>query len=241
MQDYIYLGKLRSKMENAVLLPLMNPLEIFTFIGRLDYLISSSLHGGIFSYRHNVPFILFNYNEKMSYFMKDRGLERYSFTSFTEMKTSFYALLRDAPDYSKKISKDMDLLEQHVQNLKEILGSRSNHEEESIKDSKLAIYQIQNLQSQIISLKAQMKAYEREIEIKEREIEDLQSSVIRQITMRFSRGFTSYMIPEGSRRRTLCGLCSASFRIIVNDGPVVLLRRLKRFILLKIYERNGDS
>jgi len=220
----------------------MNPLEIFTFIGRLDYFISCSLHGGIFSYRHNVPFILFNYNEKMLYFMKDRGLEEYTFTNFADMRTSFNALLRDSPDYSEKISEDMHLLEQHVQNLKEILQSRDNHERKTKKDSNQAIYQIHNLQLQISSLEAQMKAYEKDIEIKEREIEDLRKkSIVRQITMRFSEGFSSYMIPEGSRRRTLCELFSASFRIIVNDGPIIFLRRLKNFILLKIYRRNGDS
>jgi hypothetical protein len=241
MQDYIYMGKLSSKVDKAVLLPLMNPQEIFTFIGRLDYFISSSLHGGIFSYRHNVPFTLFNYNEKMLYFMKDRGLERYTFTNFAEMRTSFNALLRDEPDYSEKISKDMELLDQHVHNLRKILPSGNDREQGFNKDQNQSIYQIQNLQLQIVSLEAQMNAYERDIEISKREIEDLQNSILKQIKVLFSKGFANHIIPEGSRRRALWGLCLASIHILVNDGPITFLKRLKDFILPKNGKRNGDS
>jgi GT2 family glycosyltransferase/glycosyltransferase involved in cell wall biosynthesis/predicted nucleic acid-binding Zn-ribbon protein len=148
-QDYIYLNYLSSRVKESVLLPLMNPLEIFTFIGKLDFFISCSLHGAIFSYRHNVPFILYNYDEKMLYFMKDRGLQNYIFTNFNEMKSSLITLFEEVPDYSDMISRDLSLLEKHVQYLREILPS-GNFSEEDINEYKsLNNYQIHNLQSQI--------------------------------------------------------------------------------------------
>jgi hypothetical protein len=162
-QDYIYLRYLSSKIKNSVLLPLMNPLEIHTFIGRLDYFISCSLHGGIFSYKHNVPFILLNYHEKMFYFMKDRELQQYTFTNFEEMKIAFDRLTSRSPDYSKSISQDIDALQKHVSHLKEILPSGGKPcKEIPIDLSGQKDHQIQNLQSYIRILEAQLAANDRD-------------------------------------------------------------------------------
>ena len=134
-QDYISMMRISSKVKNSVLLPIMKPLEIFTLMGKLDYFIGCSLHGGIFAYIHNVPFILYNYNEKMFFFMKDRGLDRFTFTNLDEMIASFNFLLKDKPDYSRKISEDLDKLKVHIERLKEILPSngigRINSSDES--------------------------------------------------------------------------------------------------------------
>jgi hypothetical protein len=143
-KDYIYLKKLSSKIKNSVMLPLMEPREIFTYKGKLDYFISSSLHGGIFSYRHNIPFIMFNYNEKMFYFMKDRGLEQYTFTNFTEMKAAFNRLLRDQPDYSEKVSLDLDILGKYVELLKELLQPDTLNENFIAKSHNQNIHKVQN-------------------------------------------------------------------------------------------------
>jgi glycosyltransferase involved in cell wall biosynthesis/TolA-binding protein len=161
-QDYIYLRHLSSKIKNSILLPIMKPLEIFTLIGKLDYFIGCSLHGGIFAYRHNVPFILFNYNEKMLYFMKDRGLEQFTFTNLNEMMTSFDKLLKDSPDYSRKISEDRNVLREHVKHLKDILPAGGPNTNSSYIASQ-ANYQIENLQSQLMRLGSQLNIYESHI------------------------------------------------------------------------------
>ena len=166
-QDYIYLNYLSSRLKESVLLPLMNPLEIFTFIGKLDFFISCSLHGAIFSYRHNIPFILFNYNEKMFYFMKDRGLQKYTFANFKEMKSSFITLFEDVPDYSEMISRDLRLLEKHVHNFREILPSGDFPEQDKDKYATLNSYQIHNLHSQI-------RAYESHLRFEGEEIAQIQ-------------------------------------------------------------------
>ena len=177
-QDYIYLNYLSSRVKESVLLPLMNPLEIFTFIGKLDFFISCSLHGAIFSYRHNVPFILYNYNEKMLYFMKDRGLQKYIFTNFNEMKSSLITLFEEVPDYSDMISRDLSLLEKHIQYLGEVLPSGNFSEKDIDTYECLNNYQIYNLRSQI-------RAYESHLRLAGEQIAQIQQ-VLSNIDIRIS-------------------------------------------------------
>lgn len=158
--DYIYLGHLSSKIKNSVLLSLMKPLEIFTFIGKLDYFISCSLHGGIFSYIHNVPFILFNYNEKMYFFMKDRNLQQYTFTNYRGMRGSFDNLLHDSLDYSEKISKDLDSLKSYMQYLKQTLPSGGLIQVDKTDYEVQTNHQIHNLQNQARIYETKLRLYE---------------------------------------------------------------------------------
>lgn len=159
-RDYIYLEHLSSKIKNSVLLPLLKPLEIFTFIGKLDYFIGCSLHGGIFSYIHKVPFILFNYDEKMLFFMKDRELQQYTFTNYQSMRESFDKLLGDSPDYSEKISKDLDLLKRHVQYLKQILPSSGLSRGGETDNVAQTNHQIHLLQTQARNHETKLRQYE---------------------------------------------------------------------------------
>jgi GT2 family glycosyltransferase len=229
-QDYIYLSYLSSKIKNSVLLPLMNPLEIFTFIGKLDYFISCSLHGGIFSYKHNVPFILYNYNEKMYYFMKDRGLEKYTFTSINEMAISFERLLNEIPDYSDNISSDLDLLQKYIQHLKHILPASELVEEMPIQHTNLANYQIQNLQLQVIELQARLSKCETD----QSDRSDMASSTHNnkiialnaQIVSRSDRisalrqeiSEADVFILISSKMRRFFDLSSKGLRILLNEG-----------------------
>ena len=92
--DYTPMYELSLHIPQSAVLPVMNPLQIFTTIGKMDYFISSSLHGGIFALKHNIPFLLFDIetltkDKKMKTFMKDRGLEKYLFSSVKEMISTF--------------------------------------------------------------------------------------------------------------------------------------------------------
>ena len=236
-QDYIYLRNLSSKIGNSVLLPLMNPLEIFTFIGKLDYFISGSLHGGIFAYRHNIPFILFNYNEKMLYFMKDRGLERYTFTNFEEMKTSFKALLTDVPDYSEMISRDLNLLQNHIDNLKSICSSVDFHEQKMDADGSLANYQIHNLQSQIRGYEIHLERADEKIEEmqhiladRDEKIEEMRNSVVWQLMMVYHNGFVERIMPQGTGRRKKYDIGLKGIRILINEGYRSLYWNCRQYV-----------
>jgi GT2 family glycosyltransferase len=257
-RDYIYLRNLSSKIKNSVILPLMNPQEILTFIGKLDYFIGSSLHGRIFSYKHNVHFILFKYNEKMLYFMKDRGLEQYTFSSLEDMQVAFNKLLIENPDYSKQISRDLDSLRKHVEHLKEILPSNCFNKMSCIDFSDPRDYQIQNLQSCARSLESQLKDYEinmeaisdklqeaisrtstpeknvvdRDAQISslEHEIIEMQKSVIWQMMMRFHYSFIERTMPHGTQRRDLYDLGLKACRILSNEGMVNLGKKFQDYI-----------
>jgi len=133
------------------------------------------------------------------------------------------------------------LLEQHIQNLREILPSGNSREPRTDEDSNLATYQIQNLQLQISGLEAQMRAYEMDLEMKDHIIEDLQSSVLKQIFMKFNKGFNRRVIPEGSDRRIFYERSLEGFHIIANEGPISFMRKSKDFILHKFGKGRGNS
>ena len=265
-QDYVYLRNLNLKIKNSVIVPMMNPLEIYTFIGKLDYFISSSLHGGIFSYKHNVPFILLNYNEKMHFFMKDRGLERYTFTNFDEMKTVFTGLLMDNPDYSEKISRDLDVLHKHVEHLMEILPYGKFYKEDIVDLSSEKNYQIQNLQSYIRSLEAQLtidsnriKSFEQVISERdgeisllkeelyrakghslslEKELSEIKKSITWQLIAKYQNCIVDRAMAVGTRRRAAYDLGLKAGRLLMKEGPESLLWNSKKFLKNHSIDRN---
>lgn len=114
-----YLSGLSKNIRNSSVMPAMNPLQIFSFIGKMKFMISCSLHGGIFAYVHNVPFLLYdklNYNgdEKMRFFMEDRGLESDLFYSVDDIKDKFGA----KRDYSDSLKNDQKTLDEHLYTIK---------------------------------------------------------------------------------------------------------------------------
>ena len=166
-QDYVYLRKLSLKIKNSTVLPLLKAQEIFTIIGKFDYFFSCSLHGAIFSYVHNTPFIVPNY-EKIKFFMDDRDLEKYAFSNYDEMKSILQEIISNRIDYSQKISNDKKKLEEHVKRIGEILSYSAN---KSIKKSENEIgdilqqsfFQINFLQSQKIRLDSEIKQLHEEL------------------------------------------------------------------------------
>ena len=123
-QDINFMNRLSARIKNSQLLPIMNPLEIFTLIGKFDYFISCSLHGGYFSYAHNNPFLLYNYNDKMAFFMEDRGVQEYLFTNSDEIIEKFDLLVRNKPDYLQTLSRDRTCLDKHIAVLESLLPRR---------------------------------------------------------------------------------------------------------------------
>jgi SAM-dependent methyltransferase len=124
--DFKYLVKLTQRLKNSSLLPILETEEVFTLMGNFDYFISASLHGAIFAYVHRVPFILFDYQDKMKFFMQDRNLDKYLFKNFDELRLVFEKLLHDNPDYSTLLDQDFATLKEHKRNLKEVLPSQQS-------------------------------------------------------------------------------------------------------------------
>ncbi len=303
-RDYLYLRKLSSQVPNSVMVPLMDPLQIFTFIGKLDLFISCSLHGGIFSYVHNVPFVLYNYNEKMLYFMKDRGLGRHLFTNFSELKSSFQLLMADKPDYSLRVASDLRSLERHVLRLKELLPTGSARSIGLSDRLAQANTQITSLQSQVLSLEAQLNTYDKiyaltgeliqssykaknieqalsdrinavavdaqirkamknanvanvsdlgssesemriaslteqvrtateRVSLLESEIQDMRSSIVWQMLMKYHTGVVDRALPSGTGRRYKYDSCLNLCRAWYSEGPEIFLSKVGMFLRRK--------
>lgn len=180
--NYIFLEKLSKRIKNAVLLPILRADEIFTVIGKFDIFISCSLHGALFSYAHNVPFIAYNY-EKIKFFMDDRNLRKYLFSNFEELKSKFEETKNNPPDYSKNISEDKVILKKHIKKLNEILLPWQSTEnitsdkydaEEIIK---LQHKQIQHLQMAYIGLNSKISKELSKISKDRFEIKKIRDSV----------------------------------------------------------------
>ena len=243
-QDYISMMRISSKVKNSVLLPIMKPLEIFTLMGKLDYFIGCSLHGGIFAYIHNVPFILYNYNEKMFFFMDDRELGRYTFTNLNEMITSFDHLLKHRPDYSQKISEDLDKLKEHIERLKDILPSDGIERIESSDENPQINHQIQNLQSQLIRYEAhifdltnQLRVATSQAQKLDNEIAEMKQSIVWQMMMKFHNSFIERLLPHNTSRRGIYDLSLSGGRIIADEGFRTFACKFKRYIFSRMFQR----
>lgn len=105
--------------EGCTLLPTMGSVQLFTIIGQLTQMISYSLHGAIFAFAHNIPFLLANIYEKNQFFMEDRGLMEYTFKTISELTHLFDHGKK--PDYSGLINADLQILREHQYILKSAL------------------------------------------------------------------------------------------------------------------------
>ncbi|MDD3223943.1 MAG: polysaccharide pyruvyl transferase family protein [Clostridium sp.] len=161
--DYIYMQKLCLKLKNASVMPIMTPIEIFTIIGKFKFMITCSLHGSIFSYIHNVPFILMD-QEKSRFFLEDRGLEKYLFSSLDQIIDLSNDIINKPLDYSKLILKDKEILKEHVRRIQDNLPkniyatSKSNKSDYILQTN----YQIQFMQLKISELTSKCNELENE-------------------------------------------------------------------------------
>jgi hypothetical protein len=161
-RDIQYMRYLKDKIPNSEVLPILKAQEIFTICGKFDFFISYSLHGAIFSYVHNVPFILFDTADKMQFFLEDRNLEYLLAKDFSDLERIFHLILDSPPDFSKKILDDKETLMLHIDRLRGLLP-------ESCKDD-LAIPEKSSSDHQIHFLIQHSSSLEREIDCLQRQL-----------------------------------------------------------------------
>jgi hypothetical protein len=102
----------------------LSPAELFTVIGRMKYVVVSSLHATIFAYSQNVPFLTF-YQDKVHDYLVDRGLERYIFRNTAELKERLADLVASPPDFTDLIAADRAAVTAH---LDELIGPHRSSE-----------------------------------------------------------------------------------------------------------------
>lgn len=103
------------------LLPILPPRRLLFEIGRLRAFVTTSLHGTIFAYLQNTPFLSLGTSEKIMAFLRDRGLSRYTFRSASELKDKLGQILNSPPDFSSLLIEDLKTLNEHFACLKDLL------------------------------------------------------------------------------------------------------------------------
>src|SRR3990172_2306577 len=103
--------------------PYLQPRQVLSLIARLRAFVSCSLHGSIFAYANNVPFLAFNHagTTKIEEFMRDRGLEEWLFRDGEELAKKLLKLLGERPDYSELIARDMAAVRGHFDRMESVL------------------------------------------------------------------------------------------------------------------------
>ena len=188
--DFKYLAKLSQRVKNSTLLPVLRPEEIFTLIGKLDYFITASLHGAIFAYVHEVPFILFNACDKQTFFMEDRKLDSYLFRNFDELHARFEELQNNKPDYSTALANDFKVLQEHKLQIRDIVlkqvitvdakpvitrrKSQTKEQQAILQESN---FQIHYLQKQVEALNIQPKELRNSLQDRDAQIANLETSL----------------------------------------------------------------
>ena len=167
--DFTRLERLSQKVKNSTLIPILRPEEIFTVIGNFDYFISISLHGAIFAYVHNVPFVLYELGDKQRFFMEDRKLDSYLFGNFDELKARFEELRNSNPDYSSALAEDFKVLQEHKLKIKDAVSRQVitgvqpviTRRESETKNQQAILqernFQVHHLQNQVKALTTQTK------------------------------------------------------------------------------------
>ena len=243
--DFKYLAKLSQRVKNSSLLPILGPEEVFTLIGKFDYLITASLHGAIFAYVHEVPFILFNSCDKQRFFMEDRKLDGYLFTNFAEMKSTFETLQDIKPDYSTSLHQDFQTLKNHKQTIKDILatkqlvaaGSKLAVTQTEPEDLKTRLHlrnlQIRYLQEQVRALNIHTKGLETSLRVKDSQLHQLQTSlqtsIVMQLLSKYRRVIEKLLRPS-TRRRYYYELGLTGIRVILNEGWRSFFKRAKDWL-----------
>jgi len=124
--DEIRLATLADSTSGGELAPYLQPDELFTMIGRLDYFVGSSLHACMFAYANNVPFLAFNRpDSKIAEFMSDRNLEEWLFNDAQELGAKLQRLITSPQDYSARLARDRQKVLEHVERIRSLIGRRT--------------------------------------------------------------------------------------------------------------------
>ena len=104
--------------------PYLQPRQALILISQLDAFVSCSLHGCIFAYANNIPFLALDSEAttKIREFMEDRCLEEWLFRDTRDIAEKLPRLLNDPPDYSQSISRDTAAVNEHLKHIESILA-----------------------------------------------------------------------------------------------------------------------
>lgn len=96
----------------------LEPMQLYSVLGKMKCVITTSLHASIFAYLQNVPFLTF-YQEKTYDYFKDRGLENRVFRDEKDLLTKLHLL--EAADFKKLIETDKKNVKKHLRKIATIV------------------------------------------------------------------------------------------------------------------------
>jgi len=222
--DYKFLLKLSSYIKNSVMLPILSPSEIFTLIGKFNYFISSSLHGAIFAYVHNVPFVLYGGPDARINFLLDRGLEKYIFESVDQLKATVDSILNSKISYLEKLNKDLLTLEDHRKKLKEILPGNTfnvievdqiSHPKNGYDEINFKLYFLQKQNENLMNAVLMHN-------------KELHTQILNQYNT-----FINKVLPLGTKGRGGYELVMSGIRVFITEGAESFFHKLRYFIRRK--------
>lgn len=121
-------------IEKHLLLDDLSPKQLFSVVGKMELIITSSLHLSIFAYLQNIPFLTF-YQEKTYDYFKDRGLEGHIFKTTEELEEKLQEMILDKDvDFTEKVKIDKKKINEHLSRMSDII----KNDGENFKDKKQA-------------------------------------------------------------------------------------------------------
>jgi len=144
---------------NHLVLDELNPRELYSVIGEMEFVITSSLHASIFAYIQNVPFLTF-YQQKTYDYFKDRGLEKYICKPGDDFRQKLQTLIaNDYPSFEAPIKQDKELNKANEKVIIKIIKEdgkvfkQSTSRKKSRKQTNLSVeeLQVEQLRSAIVS------------------------------------------------------------------------------------------
>lgn len=169
-----------SELAGAPMLPYMEPEELLGTIGRLRWLVTSSLHATIFAYMSDVPFLAFDGGAgKIKEFCVDRGLGSRIFGSLDDLSSKIPMLLEDVADFNEPRTIDERRMDAHCESMRGVLakvGSANIAPTQSVPVSRLheavrsrdfiAARQTRGIGRQFVELREQYDVQKAELEHK---------------------------------------------------------------------------
>lgn len=120
--DDSFMAALPFDRTRAVVLPRLSPLELHSVMRQMSYVLVSTLHGTIFSYSQNVPFITVDQHKVRNY-LHDRGLTERIFHDGPSLRALVRETEENRPDFSAQISADKAAVHTAFARIAELAGA----------------------------------------------------------------------------------------------------------------------
>lgn len=169
--DRYLMETLAKWLPNATVSTADDPVALFSEIGKLRAMISSSMHASIFAYIQKVPVLAYPQDSKLRYFFEERSIPVSLYESALSLSSQLDELLKNPPDYSDSIKNDKKIVDNHLEKIAGLLESpieQPNYASEFTRDDRYnrlhrdfyqlhmqRIYELNTLNTQIIDLRMQ--------------------------------------------------------------------------------------